>query len=69
MVRRGGLFEEHASFISGDYHDEMNFENVSKLVREMLIPPDLPPNCVIVLDNAPYQSVQMNNPPTLMSRK
>jgi hypothetical protein len=36
---------------SGNYHDEMNFENSSKWVGEMQIP-NLPPNCLIMLENA-----------------
>jgi hypothetical protein len=46
----------------------MNFENFSKWVRKMLLP-NLPPNCLIVLDNAPYHSVEMNKPPTLAQKK
>ena len=53
---------------SGDYHDEMNFQNFSKWVEEKLLP-NLPSNCLIVLDNATYHSVQINKAPTLASRK
>jgi hypothetical protein len=53
---------------SRDYHDEMNFENFSKWIKEMLLP-NLPPNCLTVLDNVPYHSVQMSKPPTLLSKK
>ena len=53
---------------SGDYHDEMNFQNFSKWIKEK-ITHNLPPNCLIVLDNAPYHSVQVNKPPSLASRK
>jgi hypothetical protein len=46
---------------SEDYHDEMKFKNFLRWVREMLLP-NLPPNCLIVLDNALYHSMQMNKP-------
>jgi hypothetical protein len=39
---------------SGDYHDEMNFKNFLKWVREMLLP-NLPPNCLTVLHIFPYK--------------
>lgn len=53
---------------SGDYHDEMNFGNFSKWMQEKVIP-NLPPNCLLVMDNAPYHSVQVNKAPTTASRK
>ncbi|PSN31296.1 hypothetical protein C0J52_28398 [Blattella germanica] len=46
----------------------MNFQNFSKWVEEKLLP-NLPSNCLIVLDNATYHSVQINKAPTLASRK
>ena len=52
---------------TGDYHDEMNFENFSKWAEERLIP-NLPPNGIIIMDNAPYHSVLDNKPPTTGSR-
>ncbi|PSN33422.1 hypothetical protein C0J52_22593, partial [Blattella germanica] len=45
----------------------INFQNFSKWVQEKLLP-NLPPNCLIVLDIV-YHSVQTNKPPTLASRK
>lgn len=53
---------------SGDYHDDMNYENFSKWVQNMLIP-NLPPNSVVVMDNASYHSVQENKKPTSSSIK
>lgn len=53
---------------SGDYHDEMNNENFSKWFKTQLIP-NIPDNSIIVMDNAPYHSVQINRAPTSASRK
>lgn len=53
---------------SGDYHDEMNFNNFSKWLKEKLFP-NLPPRSVIIVDNAPYHNVQVNKAPTSTSKK
>lgn len=53
---------------TGDYHHDMNYENYEKWVKNKLIP-NLPPNSVIVIDNAPYHNVQLNPAPTSSSRK
>ena len=50
---------------SGDYHSEMNSE---KCMREWLIP-NLSQRSVVVIDNAPYYSVQENKCPNQSSRK
>lgn len=42
---------------TGDYRSDMNFANFSKWTREKLLA-NLPPNSVIVMDNASYHSVQ-----------
>lgn len=44
---------------SGDYHDDMNKTNFIKWLQEKLIP-NLPPNSLIVMDNAPYHTVKVN---------
>ena len=41
----------------------MNQGNFEKWVDEKLIP-NLPPNSVVVTDNAPYHSIQVDKPPT-----
>lgn len=41
----------------------MNFNNYVKWIREKLMP-NIPPNSVIVVDNAPYHNVQLNPAPT-----
>ncbi|KAH9640050.1 hypothetical protein HF086_017611 [Spodoptera exigua] len=48
---------------SGDYHHEMNTANFKKWILEKLIP-NLPLNSIVVLDNAPYHSTQIEKPPT-----
>ena len=47
---------------TGDYHDEMNFKNYEKWLKEKLIP-NLPPKSVLVIDNAPYHNKQINKAP------
>ncbi|XP_076665030.1 uncharacterized protein LOC143367279 [Andrena cerasifolii] len=53
---------------TGDYHGQMNAENFVKWIEEKLLP-NIPHNSVIVMDNAPYHSVQQNKPPTKSNRK
>ncbi|XP_072380782.1 uncharacterized protein [Diabrotica undecimpunctata] len=52
---------------TGDYHDAMNYDNYKKWLRDKLIP-NLPPNSVLVFDNAPYHNVQTEKCPTMSSR-
>lgn len=53
---------------SGDYHGQMNQVNFEKWVDEKLIP-YLPPKSVVVMDNAPYHSVQVDKPPNKYAPK
>lgn len=53
---------------TGDYHDDMNYENYERWVKEKLIP-NLPSNSVVVIDNASYHNVQLNRIPNSNSRK
>ncbi|XP_076545701.1 uncharacterized protein LOC143305550 [Osmia lignaria lignaria] len=53
---------------TGDYHGEMNASNFEKWINEKLIP-NLPTKSVVVMDNAPYHSVQINKPPSTYSKK
>lgn len=46
----------------------MDTENYTKWLTEKLIP-NLPPNSIVVIDNAPYHSKQLNKPPTMAARK
>ncbi|KAJ4451835.1 hypothetical protein ANN_03313 [Periplaneta americana] len=52
-----------AGTTDGDYHGQMNSGNFGKWVWENLLT-SLPPNSVVVLDNAPYHNVQVDKPPT-----
>ncbi|XP_046971055.1 uncharacterized protein LOC124538094 [Vanessa cardui] len=53
---------------SGDYHDNMNYENYEKWFRTQLIP-NLPPKSVVVVDNASYHNKQYDLTPTSNSKK
>lgn len=53
---------------TGDYHDDMNYANYEKWIKERLIP-NLPPKSVLVIDNAPYHNVVLNKAPTASSRR
>ena len=53
---------------SGDYHDKMNSENFQKWLSTKLIP-NLPANCVLVIDNAAYHNVQVDKCPTQGTKK
>lgn len=51
-----------------DYHGEMNSELFSKWVKESLIP-NLEEPSIIIMDNAPYHSVQAEKQPTSAWKK
>lgn len=51
-----------------DYHGNMNYNNFEKWVREKLLP-SLPPNSVIVMDNAKYHCNEVDKAPTMCSLK
>jgi transposase len=53
---------------TGDYHGDMNHENYLKWLRNQLIP-NLPPNSLVVLDNAPYHNVQHDRCPSSSAKK
>lgn len=53
---------------TGDYHDDMNSVNYVKWLKEKLIP-NLPPNSIVVMDNASYHNVLLEKQPTCNSRK
>ncbi|KAJ8910153.1 hypothetical protein NQ315_007482 [Exocentrus adspersus] len=61
LVFRSGL-------VSRDYHGQMNKTNFQKWLTERLLP-NIPPQSVIVLDNAPYHSECINKIPTKYSTK
>lgn len=51
-----------------DYHHDMNSITFKKWFIEQLLP-NIKPNSVIVMDNAPYHSVQLDKAPTTASLK
>lgn len=53
---------------SGDYHDDMNFDNYQKWLRTQLIP-NLPARSVLVVDNAAYHNKQYDSAPNSNSKK
>ncbi|XP_045516861.1 uncharacterized protein LOC123709513 [Pieris brassicae] len=53
---------------SGDYHDNMNFENYEKWLLTQLMP-NLQPSSVVVVDNASYHNKQWDRAPTSNSKK
>lgn len=53
---------------TGDYHENMNYNNYEKWLRTQLIP-NLPPNSVVVVDNAPYHNKLEEKAPTSNSKK
>ena len=51
------LFKAHSS--DGDYHGEMNHKMIVRWLEDKMIP-NLPPKCVLVVDNAAYHNVQVD---------
>ena len=65
---KGTELVRKAKSSTGDYHDEMNGDSFFKWVKEKLIP-HLPTKSVLIIDNAPYQNLQVDKYPTQASRK
>ncbi|KAL4123323.1 hypothetical protein QTP88_015520 [Uroleucon formosanum] len=63
----GGLFVLYQKKNSADYHDEMNGDTFKDWF--VFILPRLCPNSIVVMDNAPYHSVQTEKYPTSNSNK
>lgn len=53
---------------TGDYHKEMDGPRFENWFSEQLLP-NIKPNSVIVMDNAPYHSVRLEKVPTSSTRK
>lgn len=64
----GALLMFKSKLKTGDYHNEMNGANFTKWIHERLIP-NLPQNAIIVIDNAPYHSMETSKPPNMTNRK
>ena len=45
---------------TGDYHGQMNWDNFSKWFKDQLLP-NIPPKSLIILDNARYHNVYVDN--------
>lgn len=52
---------------TNEYHEEMNFEKFKEWFTVLL--QNLEEPSVIIMDNAPYHSVQLNKPPTSANKK
>ncbi|XP_046145849.1 uncharacterized protein LOC123989194 [Osmia bicornis bicornis] len=65
---KGAALIFKARSTTGDYHGQMNALNFEKWVSEKLLP-NIPSQSVIVMDNAPYHTVQINKPPTAYGKK
>lgn len=63
-----GLLMFKSGLKKGDYHGDKNFENYEKWIKDQLIP-NLKPNSVLVIDNAPYHNKQVNPAPTSSWKK
>jgi hypothetical protein len=62
FLQGAGLIYKAGS-ASGDYHCQMNSTNFEKWVREKILQ-NLPHSSAVVLDNAPYHSVQADKAPS-----
>jgi len=63
----GGLLCFESKTNSSDYQDEMNGNNFTEWFESIL--PYLEPNSIIVMDNAPYHSVESEKIPSFTSTK
>ena len=53
---------------SGDYHGEINHKMIVRWLEHKLVP-NLPRKCVLVMDNAAYQNVQVDRRPLMATKK
>ncbi|XP_076229206.1 uncharacterized protein LOC143174156 isoform X2 [Nomia melanderi] len=61
FVPNAGLIFKTDSATS-DYYGQMDAVNFESWIVELLVP-NIPPNTVVVMDNAPYHSTEMNKAP------
>ena len=61
----GEVFKAHSATV--DYHGEMNHQMRLKWLNTVI--PNLPPNSVLVMDNAAYHNVQVERPPVRANKK
>ncbi|XP_031836267.1 uncharacterized protein LOC116428588 isoform X2 [Nomia melanderi] len=67
FVPNAGLIFKIDSATS-DYYGQVDAANFESWIIELLLP-NIPPNTVVVMDNAPYHSVEMNKPPNKYAKK
>ena len=58
----------NAQSSSGDYHGEINHKTIVRWLEDKLIP-NLPPKCMLVMDNAAYHNVQVDRCPVRTTKK
>ncbi|XP_045451208.1 uncharacterized protein LOC123660150 [Melitaea cinxia] len=63
-----GLLMFKSQSKSSDYHDEMNAKIFLRWMTEKILH-NLPLNCILVMDNAPYHCTQINKAPTMSNLK
>ncbi|XP_031829397.1 uncharacterized protein LOC116425591 [Nomia melanderi] len=70
ILHAGGRngFVQSAEMIYKVTNSQMNATNFEKWIKEKLLP-NIPAKSVIVMDNAPYHSVQLNRPPSKYAKK
>ena len=59
--------QERYSSAPGDYHGEMNHQTILKWLNKLI--PNLPPKSVLIMENAPFHSVQVDRPPGRANKK
>lgn len=62
-----GSLMAFASKTTGDYHEDMNGEKFTEWFTSMLC--SLPEPSIIIMDNAPYHSMQIDKPPAQSQKK
>ncbi|XP_034187268.1 uncharacterized protein LOC117607556 [Osmia lignaria lignaria] len=65
---KGGELIFESQTTPSDIHGQMNAANFEIWITEKLLP-NIPPNSVVVMDNAPYHSARLNKPPSNYSKK
>ncbi len=73
MGSRNGFIEEaklvfQANSTQGDYHGQINSDNFERWFRTQVLP-NLPPASIVVMDNAPYHSRQIDKVPSRYDTK
>lgn len=66
FLQGGRLYKANTTI--GDYHSQMNFVNFTKWIRERVLP-SLPPNSVVIIDNAPFRGEQGDKVPNKSATK